>query len=344
MSDLFLGPSNSLNAFRTILREKLNFVKDSKLKKVTVLDVDVNGSEFYEDSPKNSIVFQTEDEIGIKEEVLLDSVSNYAVPITNFPVKCGEDVWIFYPDEKINMAVWFPYNFDSTKYKESELLEKKSKKRITDEAGNEFSSIIEEGIPNLIRRMGDKLIQATNNAFIYISRDRPNKPDSGHEEKAGLIYFVSGLASENIDLENDESYIYLSQKTDIDDNLKDTDDPKKETPAIAIKSKNLRFKFKEDFRLYNDNANIQVKEDGSITIKNKSGAKVFLDKNGNLTFDKIKEMKLGNQGKAFVTFDELKAYLTTLESAITASTTPGNGAKLVFTAPGGLQANALLNY
>jgi len=94
-----------------------------------------------------------------------------------------------------------------------------------------------ESVPQLIKTHSEKIVENGNNASIVLGRDRPAGRLSGYggrgDTQAGAIDIVAGrmgsqakafLASGkriwvNPDFKNDAARIYISQKTDIDDNF-----------------------------------------------------------------------------------------------------------------------------
>lgn len=97
-----------------------------------------------------------------------------------------------------------------------------------------------EPVPNYIPRDGDKVLDGANNASIVLGRDRPGEIGSGYgaQTGAGTIDIVAGRLSSDIqttelnleasrrellsvdpNLALDASRIYVSQKTDIDENF-----------------------------------------------------------------------------------------------------------------------------
>src|SRR5574343_222343 len=121
MSDIFNGPNNSVNIFKSIINEKLKHVEAYSLKVGVVLDVDVNGDKFWDGSPRNAIVFQLEEQKGIEEKYLLENSNNMAIPIQNYPIKTGELVYIIYFDKSISQAFWLPQNNFPTAYNQGSI-------------------------------------------------------------------------------------------------------------------------------------------------------------------------------------------------------------------------------
>lgn len=79
---------------------------------------------------------------------------------------------------------------------------------------------IYEDVPRFVKRSGDNVIAGSNNTVIVLGTDRVNNVESGYGvatkggKKAGAIYIGVGRQDENISLESDDSYLYLSMKAD----------------------------------------------------------------------------------------------------------------------------------
>ena len=347
----FIGPNNSYNAFRSIIFDKLNKIEDSNIKVGVVLDVDVNGNKLFENSPRNSIVFKLKDDTSQKEDFYFDNADCIAVPIQDYPIRSGELVFIVYFTDKQSQAFWIPLNNIASEYNPAYMTKDSEERIYNDDIENvaDDAAIIEYDIPKFKCRMGDRAIEGTNNAMAYISRDRPNTGDSGYKEKAGLYYIVAGRSGEDIDLENDESYIYVCEKTDVDDNLKDDENPQKEVAAEILKTNSLRVIF-NDLRFYNKKVKGTIDKEGNIELKllEEPKSKIKLDKDGNLTFENVKkisvkganEIKLGQDGKHLVTFEDLQKYTKQLENSISLATyvnTIGVTTPIAYIPTGGLQ-------
>lgn len=90
---------------------------------------------------------------------------------------------------------------------------------------------IQEAVPNYISSVNDNVIKGANNTWIVLGRDRPASRVSGYggkgDTQAGSIDIVVGrMASKPEDglyvdpnFETDAARIYISQKTDIDENF-----------------------------------------------------------------------------------------------------------------------------
>ena len=88
-----------------------------------------------------------------------------------------------------------------------------------------------EPVPNFIKADCEKVISGKNNSFIVLGRDRPMSLLSGYggrgNTKSGMIDLVVGRLGSNAsydtsadpDFKRDSARIYLSQRTDIDQNF-----------------------------------------------------------------------------------------------------------------------------
>jgi len=128
-----------------------------------------------------------------------------------------------------------------------------------------------EGIPKYAKAPCEEVIaEGQNNAWIIVGRDRPTTEESGYGGKGashcGMISLVAGRMGQkaaDLDSQNNEIYaepshrtdaafIYISQKTDIDENLKLVDGKVGKMEAksgIGIKADNLRLVARQGIKL-----------------------------------------------------------------------------------------------
>ena len=111
-----------------------------------------------------------------------------------------------------------------------------------------------EAVPAFTARVGDRVIEGSNNAMIVLGRDRPSDKSSGQKENAGTVDIVVGRNKpEDMDLANDKARIYITSKSDIDDNLQITDgNNAKGASAIALKADQIRIVVNGDFKIVAD--------------------------------------------------------------------------------------------
>ena len=127
-----------------------------------------------------------------------------------------------------------------------------------------------EPIPEYLAAASEKVIRGENNAWIVLGRDRPGIRSSGKggagETHCGAIDIVAGRmghkaasinsAGEKIyvdpDYVNDASRIVISQRTDIDENMKLAEGKvgdSKNRAAIAMKSDSIRIVSRQGIKL-----------------------------------------------------------------------------------------------
>lgn len=157
--------------------------------------------------------------------------------------------------------------------------------------------IVEEKVPSYVRRIGDQVIQGSNNTTIVLGTDRAaagpaglddglgSLNSSGAGKGAGSIYVVAGRQDSegNPDLTNDLSYFYASMRTDVDSNLDLESIEKKAdpSPAAIIKSDGVRVVARRDVKIVIDGSNSYIwLTKGGIVLKTE---KAFVS----LTEDKI---------------------------------------------------------
>jgi len=135
--------------------------------------------------------------------------------------------------------------------------------------------IAREDVPEFVKRVGDRVIAGSNNSMIVFGTDRPTDIDSGYGDinslgggkRAGSCHIIVGRAGENPDPIDDKSFIYLSMKTDVDDNLELTfEEETNDVAAAVVKSDALRFVARENLKISVGGAYIFMKSDGTVII------------------------------------------------------------------------------
>lgn len=128
--------------------------------------------------------------------------------------------------------------------------------------------LIQESVPPFTKRIGDRVIQGSNNTMIIMGTDRaahgPADTNSGLGNSdgtdggkgAGAIHLLVGRADKdgNPDLDKDPAYIYISAKTSVDDNLALTSVEKSSNgkSAVVVKSDDVRIVFRDDMKISSD--------------------------------------------------------------------------------------------
>lgn len=129
---------------------------------------------------------------------------------------------------------------------------------------------IAEGVPNYLQAPSEKVIGNTNNSWIVLGRDRPRSRLSGYggkgDTQCGSIDIVVGRMGHRArkvdangeqlwvdpDFKRDAARIYISQKTDIDENfgLADGKVGKSKTKSgIALKADDVRLIARQGIKL-----------------------------------------------------------------------------------------------
>lgn len=141
-----------------------------------------------------------------------------------------------------------------------------------------------EPVPQLIKTYSEKIIENGNNASIVLGRDRPASRLSGyggigHTQAASIDIVVGRMgyqaksftaANKKVwvdpDFKNDAARIYISQKTDIDENFKLTSGRignSKTKSAIGLKADGIRIVGREGIKLITK-GDTQNSQGGSI--------------------------------------------------------------------------------
>lgn len=122
--------------------------------------------------------------------------------------------------------------------------------------------VIERVPPKFVRRNGDWVQEGGNNTLIVMGTDRaapgPASPDmglgtvesSGGGRGTGTIHAVVGRRDNDPDLSADDSFLYLSQRTDADSNLRlSANGATDNTPAAILKSGAVRLVARQNIRI-----------------------------------------------------------------------------------------------
>lgn len=147
--------------------------------------------------------------------------------------------------------------------------------------------IVKENVPPFTKRVGDYVIQGSNNSIIILGTDRANvgsapissglgAPGIGSDGKlAGSIHMITGRIDPkgDPDFDRDRAYFYLSMKTEVDKNLgtKMQSDVGQMSAAI-IKSDAARLVVRNDLKIVVDGSDsyIWIKR-GEMVLKTEKG-------------------------------------------------------------------------
>ena len=109
-----------------------------------------------------------------------------------------------------------------------------------------------EPLPNFVKAGCEKEIKGQNNQYIIMGRDRPRKRSSGYggkgDNQCGMIDVVVGRmaydVADGVDVDNnfvkDAARIYISQKTDIDDNFNILQGKNKNGGILGVPNSNAK--------------------------------------------------------------------------------------------------------
>ncbi len=169
-------------------------------------------------------------------------------------------------------------------------------------------------------RVGDRVIQGSNNTMIAFSRDRIDAKDSGVRAQAGSIDVVAGRDGSDIDLDKDAARVVVSMKTDGDTNfeLGDFGESGGETSYVVAKANEVRLIGRVGVKIVvEDGPTSVVIQQGKVTITTTDEVKVATD--SNLIVEAKENIVLDAGGETHVGVadalhpipraDELKTYL-----------------------------------
>lgn len=352
------------------------------LYRALVVEIDHVGGVLEEEpvpNPRNSIrarIITNSIDSHVKKEKL--GVYWPMFPFDVMPLKEGEHVYVFFENsQELDHGLWLTRIPEHNGVHNPNLtLGKKQYEENPDAAPNEVSLdqavqdvdgkteepvrskefVVEEGVPRFRARVGDRVIEGSNNTLIVLGRDRPSNSESGVKEEAGTIDIVAGRNAENdMSMADDQSRIYITMQSDGDENFEiedpalsgDSDGTPAESAGVdsyaVIKSNQVRIAARGAFKINVGEGNVfklAVSADGSISIE--TGGTVDIKADGDATIDapkvvvKTDESYLGSasasegilHGNAFA--DELKTFLNAL-------LTDASGGGLAFTIPGSVQ-------
>ncbi len=169
---------------------------------------------------------------------------------------------------------------------------------------------IVEKIPEFTRRMGDQVIQGSNNTTIILGTDRikdgPATLDDGEKGSgAGAISIIAGRKGENPDINNDAVTFYLGMKSDADGVLKSktigTDSGK--SAVAIIKTDNVRIVGRKNIKVFIDDKSWFLLDKDKCLL-NVNGSTFTLTKDGTLAVD-CKKIELGKNASIGSTLTDM---------------------------------------
>ena len=123
------------------------------------------------------------------------------------------------------------------------------------------SEFVPETVQKFHARIGDRVIEGSNNTIIVLGVDRPADVASAPTSPgAGTIDVVAGRTKvDDMDLANDKSRIYVTMNSDIDGNFNINVGPSAgPSAAIALKSDQIRIVARNGMKLIVEGGNITV--------------------------------------------------------------------------------------
>jgi len=141
----------------------------------------------------------------------------------------------------------------------------------------EFISEVDD-VPEYNQRVGDRIIQGSNNTTIILSRDRVDAIDSGEEALAGTIDIVAGRAGEDVSMADDAARVYVSMKTDADGNFSTPGDYASEGPTsfVVAKADEIRIVARQGVKVVAEagSTHMVMDSDGNIIVEAGAGVDV----------------------------------------------------------------------
>lgn len=181
---------------------------------------------------------------------------------------------------------------------------------------------IVEKVPRFRRRYGDHVQEGSNNTLIVLGTDRAKKGPasiddglghvdaSGGGKGTGTIHIVAGRKKEDPDLQKDDAFIYVTQKSKVDDNLDlgSIESATNEKSAVIAKADLLRLVARKNLKIaVNDDQKHSIFFDGEKLKIKFNDYEIVLD--GNHAHINVGSTKFSLDGKE-VKIDSPKVHLT----------------------------------
>lgn len=189
-----------------------------------------------------------------------------------------------------------------------------------------FSNVKEDKnfAADFVKRNHDIVNRGLNNNIIILGTDRakkgPAKATDGlgsyESESKGKgtssVHIIAGLKSKDPDLTADKSFIYLSEKTEVDDNLSFSEDKESKVAAGILKSDVIRIVGRKNVKITaNDDEKHYILVSGS-KVKVVLGSSTFTIEDQKVTINSPKINIIGGAEKVFGdVFDALWSTLDT---------------------------------
>ena len=193
--------------------------------------------------------------------------------------------------------------------------------------------IVKEDVPRFTRRVGDQVIQGSNNTILILGTDRAKKGPAGLDDGlghvsqsqdgkgAGSVHIIAGRKAEDPDLDADSAYIYVSMKTKVDANLglESVESAQNDLPGAVMKSDAVRLVFRKDIKISLDGGKnyIHIDKDGATIKIDQSFFKMTSD---TITVES-QTLKLGKNATKHII--ESEAFCQKFDAHIHPTTAPG---------------------
>lgn len=135
--------------------------------------------------------------------------------------------------------------------------------------------VIREDVPRFKKRIGDNVIGGSNNATLVFGTDRETTVDTGYGRigapddgrASGAIHMIVGRSSENVS-RDDRAYIYLSMRTDPDDQAGTVglEGTTRMASGAVVAADSVRIVAREDLKVKVGRCYMTMKVDGTIVI------------------------------------------------------------------------------
>jgi hypothetical protein len=214
------------------------------------------------------------------------------------PIKEGEHVYVIFEDHDTKRhGLWFsripePGNVDNVNYtdgakkyeaitqNDSRISDIGLQKAVQDTVvqiepivrSPDF--VLDDSVTRYNARVGDRVIEGSNNSVIVLGRDRIDEVASGQRDAAGSIDILAGFSG-SINFAEDKSRIYISMKTDVDNNLSLSQDYSSVQPGPPVNAAASIILKSDEIRIGARNGIKVVVEGGDIHLE---GANIFLGK------------------------------------------------------------------
>jgi len=186
------------------------------------------------------------------------------------------------------------------------------------------SDIVIEKVPKFTRRYGDYVVWGSNNTIAIFGTDRAKKGPAtiddglGHIDAAnkgagtGTVHIIAGRAAEDPDLAKDDSYLYLTRKSKVDDNLglAGVEQAQNEKPGAILKSDLIRIVGRKDIKICaaDDDKHYLFMDAAKIKFRFKDGPATLVIEDKKITI---------TMGSHTIVMDDKKAVVTIGKAILT---------------------------